>query len=233
MDDAIKALKQIRDEYIASAEHMQKIVDKFDTYDHLSESAKQILRNTAESLQVSSVVDVDSNNFFLQQSRRAIEESKLSRKKLQFEHNIKALSVRNSSLQQRTQELMRDIEVAKMEHEDSKDSMERTNIDVQFTKDQIEKYRKELNRLKEQEKQMGILDPEELKLVQERVKAIAEMKIECDAIKSRLEKYEGLPPNLEQAEQVVAQTINKHEEENKRMKAKIQSITLTSQSWNQ
>jgi septum formation topological specificity factor MinE len=42
------------------------------------------------------------------------------------------------------------------------------------------------------------------------VEAIAEMKNECATLRQKLEKYEGLPPNLEQAEEMLAQVKQKY-----------------------
>jgi Tfp pilus assembly protein PilO len=48
------------------------------------------------------------------------------------------------------------------------------------------------------------------KVIQERVEAIAQMKNECATLRQKLEKYEGLPPNLGQAQDMLAQVKQKY-----------------------
>ena len=66
-----------------------------------------------------------------------------------------------------------------------------------------------------------MLDPDQLKDTYEKVKMISEMKNECDALKASMEEYEGLPPNIEQAKQVLAQTIQEYKDMDKHLKSQI------------
>lgn len=45
--------------------------------------------------------------------------------------------------------------------------------------------------------------------IQERVEAIAQMKNECAKLRQKLQKYEGLPPDLAQAQELLAQLKQK------------------------
>jgi septation ring formation regulator EzrA len=45
--------------------------------------------------------------------------------------------------------------------------------------------------------------------IQERVEAIAQMKNECAKLRQKLQKYEGLPPNLAQAQELLTQLKQK------------------------
>lgn len=80
------------------------------------------------------------------------------------------------------------------------------------------------------------------KVIQERVEAIAKMKNECSTSRQRLEKYEGLAPNLGQAEVMLAQVKQKYVhvdqqvqnqlKKHKELTASLMSVPRPQASWN-
>ena len=80
------------------------------------------------------------------------------------------------------------------------------------------------------------------KVIQERVEAIAKMKNECATLRQKLEKYEGLPPNLAQAQEMLAQVKEKYVHvdqqvqtkliKHKELTARLMSVPRPQASWN-
>jgi len=59
------------------------------------------------------------------------------------------------------------------------------------------------------------------RVIQERVEAITQMKNECAILRQKLEKYEGLPPNLEQAQELLRQLKQKHVHADQQIKTQL------------
>lgn len=80
------------------------------------------------------------------------------------------------------------------------------------------------------------------KVIQERVEAIAKMKNESSTLRQKLEKYEGLPPNLGRAEEMLAQVKQKYVDvdqqvqtqliKHKELTASLMSVSRPQASWN-
>ena len=74
------------------------------------------------------------------------------------------------------------------------------------------------------------------------MEAIAKMKNECATLKQKLEKYEGLPPNLGQAEEMLAQVKQEYVHvdqqvqtqliKHKELTASLMSVPRPQASWN-
>lgn len=59
------------------------------------------------------------------------------------------------------------------------------------------------------------------RVIQERVEAIAQMKNKCAMLRQKLEKYDGLPPNLAQAQELLAQLKQKHVHADQQVKTQL------------
>ncbi|PSN50428.1 hypothetical protein C0J52_04956 [Blattella germanica] len=213
-DKMIEMLKRIRDEYNVANEKMETTIEKFGTYEHLSGSAKVVLAETVEMLQwitnlldcivslvefqKSSVIDVNRTNVFLQQTKLAVEESKQAGSK------------------------RRDMQLAKDDFEDFKRSAEAKAVETKVYEHQVATCKKELAKLQAEGERLGLPNPMQFKKALETVGEIAEMKAECSKLKVEMEQYDGLPPNLERAEEMLAQTVHTYQQKNKLLRNTIE-----------
>ncbi|KAJ4447757.1 hypothetical protein ANN_09765 [Periplaneta americana] len=93
----------------------------------------------------------------------------------------------------------------------------------------MDKYKKTLEMLKvfffiihyyDELQKLGV--SENHHLIKERMEAYTAMESECSSIRNDLEKYEGLPPNLVQAQEVLAQTKQKLENVKQQLNTKLE-----------
>lgn len=59
------------------------------------------------------------------------------------------------------------------------------------------------------------------RVIQERVEAITQMKKECAMLRQKLQKYDGLPPDLAQAQELLAQLKQKHVHADQQVKTQL------------
>ncbi|XP_069682470.1 kinectin-like isoform X1 [Periplaneta americana] len=210
------ALTQIRDEYRAAALQLQRNSEKLITEDDLSENAKCTLDETAGCLQELQANDESSTSLILQYTRMMVEKSRLSRKRNKFQRHM--LDV--TTFKQRIIDLRRDIQSLQRELQDFKEPMERKVAETQLLQHRMDKYKKTLEMLKDELQKLGV--SENHHLIKERMEAYTAMESECSSIRNDLEKYEGLPPNLVQAQEVLAQTKQKLENVKQQLNTKLE-----------
>ncbi|XP_021934889.1 uncharacterized protein LOC110837271 isoform X2 [Zootermopsis nevadensis] len=194
---------------------MQRILEKLITPDDLSGNAKHVLCETADCLQALNINDPTPTNIVLQNTRMVLEESSLTRRKLQFQNKLRQLSTEK----QRVADLRRDIQSARKQREDFKEEVNQKVVETQFLQHQIEEYKNTLEKLKAELQTLSV--PVHHRVIQERVEAIAQMKNKCAMLRQKLEKYDGLPPNLAQAQELLAQLKQKHVHADQQVKTQL------------